>query len=194
MAARGQFAGDISDNTPAAKPPESAPIKFQVLQSRKINLGNRSLIINRVVPPILPDPPPPIPPATAEQIAAAEAAAALQPPAKKYETRFLFVTVYDRKVTEITWYADDRECRIFSNIDFNFLPAIGDIETADTIYSWSSETKRRSRSKNSTDTAWSREGQSEFGKRSRCRRASAKHARNTSWPRTRHTRRRARRI
>ncbi len=119
--------------SPAELNSATPPIKFQVLQSRKIDLGNRFLIFNRVVPPILPEPPAP-PPPTAEQIAAVESAAVLRPPVKKRETMFLFATVYDRKVTEIRWFGGDYEHRVFSNIDLNLFAGACDIETADTTY------------------------------------------------------------
>ena len=116
---------------------EQAPTSFRVLKSHSINLGNRSLIINRVVPPVLPEPPTkPVPP-TAEQIAAAEAAdaaEALRHPPKKYEVLFLFTTVYDRKVTEIRGFGGKGEFRLFSNIDFNYLAGMGSFETQDTAY------------------------------------------------------------
>lgn len=116
---------------------EPAPIRFQVLKQRSFNLGDRALIINRVVPPILPalppEPPPP-PPPTAEEIAVAKAAWERSGPHKKYEMLFLSTTVYDRKVTELRWFQNQRECRVFSNIDFNFLCGAGEFETEDTVY------------------------------------------------------------
>ena len=121
--------------TDNAMNPERPAIKFQVLQSRKIDLGNHSLIINRVVPPVLPELPPAPAPRSAEQIAAARAAAALRRPAKKRVNLFLSATVYDRKVTEIRWSGGSHEHRVFSNIDFNLFGGACDLETADTIYS-----------------------------------------------------------
>lgn len=120
-----------------ASPPESPPIKFQVLERRKIVLGNRSLIFNRVAPPVLPEPPPKPAPPTAEQIAtaeAADAAEALRHPPKKCEVLFLFTTVYDHKVTEIRGFGGKGEFRLFSNIDFNYLTVIGSFETQNTSY------------------------------------------------------------
>lgn len=113
---------------------ERLPINFQVLAQRKINLGNRFIIMNRVVPPVLPEPPPPPPPPTAEELAAMQAAAALWRPLKKYEILFLSATVYDRRVTEIRWFDNQRQYKVFSNIDFNFLAGVNWFETEDTEY------------------------------------------------------------
>ena len=134
-----QTAGGGQENPPVSAQEgvvgEKVPvINFQVLEQRKINLGNRSLFLNRVVPPVLPElPPPPVPgpPPTAEQIAEWEAR---QPPQKKQGFLFLSTTVYDRKVTEIRRFENQREYQMFSNIDFNYLAGLGWFETADTEY------------------------------------------------------------
>lgn len=113
---------------------EKPAIKFQVLEQKRINLGTRSIFLNRVVPPVLPELPPPPPPPTAEQIAAAQAEWERLGPHKKYEILFLSATVYDRKVTEVRWFGRKGESKIFSNIDFNYLRGAGEFETEDTVY------------------------------------------------------------
>lgn len=133
--ARAQLAGDIPANTTAAKPAEPAPVQFEIIESRKIDLGNRSAIYNRVAPPLLPakppSEPPPVPPSlTAEQLLALEQS---QPAPKKNVALFFSATVYDREITQLTW-ADERGFhRAFSNLDFNYFgrPMF---ETADTSY------------------------------------------------------------
>lgn len=123
------------DAKPEAVPQEAErpALNLQVLDQKKINLGNRSIIMNRVVPPVLPQPPPPPPQPTAEQVAAAKAAWDREPH-KKFEILFLSATVYDHNVTEIRWYGGKREFRVFSNIDFNYLRGAGEFETEDTVY------------------------------------------------------------
>jgi hypothetical protein len=117
---------------PAESKPEAPPIKFQVLQSKRVDLGDRSLILNRVVPQVLPPAPPP-----ATAVVVTEAGPALEEertPQKKQEVLFLSATVYDRQVTEVRSFAGQREIRIFSNIDFNLLAGVGGFETEDTVY------------------------------------------------------------
>ncbi len=53
---------------------------------------------------------------------------------KKSQMLFLFVTVFDRGVTVLHWCAGGREFRALSNIDFNYLTTLGQIETEDTVY------------------------------------------------------------
>ena len=113
-----------------ASPSEPPPIQFQVVQRLEIDLGNRSLILNRVAPPALP----PKPAAPTPQAIAADALEAAHP-AKKTAMLFLSATVYDRKVTEISFFGAPGKAGIFSNIDYNLLDGFGTFETGDTIYS-----------------------------------------------------------
>lgn len=121
------------DDTATSKP-DNPQITLQVIESRRINLGNRSLILNHIVPPILPQRPPPPPPPSPEEIAAAEAAAPPEPPPKRHEVLFLAATVYDHKLTEIHWSGSKGNYTAFSNIDFNLLAGLSGFETDDTEY------------------------------------------------------------
>ena len=113
---------------------ERPSINFQVLRQWQVGAGGRTIILNRVTPPVLPPAPPvPVPP-TAEEMAAADDFEARHP-AKNHAVLFLSATVYDRKVTEIRWLGAQGECRIFSNIDFNLLSGMGGFETDETAYS-----------------------------------------------------------
>ena len=112
-----------------APPSEPSPIQFQVVQRREIDLGNRSLILNRVAPPALP----PKPAAPTPQAIVANVDEAVQP-AKKTTVLFLSATVYDRKVTQISFFGAPGKGAIFSNIDFNLLEGMGNFETNDTVY------------------------------------------------------------
>jgi hypothetical protein len=119
-------------STAASSPP---PINFQVLQTTKINLGNRSAIFNLVAPPALPPAPPPDPtptPLTPEQIMALEQQ---QPPPKKNVAIFCSATVYDRQVSQLCWSDESGSHCAFSNVDLNyFCNGSGGFETADTTY------------------------------------------------------------
>ena len=119
--------------TPAESKPETPPIKFQVLQSKRIDLGDRSLFLNRVVPPVLP-PMPAAPAAVASAEAAEIAVEEERTPQKEQEVLFLSATVYDRQVTEVRCFAGQREIKIFTNIDFNLLAGQGGFETNDAVY------------------------------------------------------------
>jgi hypothetical protein len=119
--------------TPAESKPEAPPIKFRVLQSKRVDLGDRSLILNRVVPQVLPHSPVNAVPAVKSE-AAETATEDERTPQKKQEVLFLSATVYDRQVTEVRWWAGQREIKIFTNIDFNLVAGIGGFETDDTVY------------------------------------------------------------
>lgn len=115
----------------AAAPPAG---RFQVFETRKIDLGDRSLHLNRVAPPDLPATPA-IPAAPSpEAVAAAKAAEALQVAGKKHETLFLSATIFDRRVTQIRWWGETGERRVFSNIDFNFLRGVGEVDAPEAVY------------------------------------------------------------
>jgi hypothetical protein len=116
--------------------PVPAPINFQVLQTIKIDLGNRSVIYNLVAPPLLPttpapDPIPPAPPPTADQISALQQQ--MQPP-KQNVILFFLATVYDRQVTQLRWSDENGEHVAYSNLDLNFYSGRATLETADTSY------------------------------------------------------------
>lgn len=136
VAAASGFAQEII--APATADVETPqPINFQVLRTKEIKLENRSIILNRVVAPVLPAPPPPPPPPTAEEIAVAKVAAteaALNYQAKKHELLFFSATVYDGRVTEVSWFDNQHEYKVFSSINFNHLAGLGWFETADTEY------------------------------------------------------------
>ena len=109
------------------------PISFQVLRQWRVNAGDHTVILKRVVPPELPPAPPPPKTPTTEELAAAEAFEARQP-MKKSVVLFLSATVYDRQVTDVRWFNALGEHRIYSNIDFNLVAGMGRFETPDTSY------------------------------------------------------------
>lgn len=111
-----------------AKTDAPPPINFHILQTQRVNLGDRSLIMNRVAPPVLP----PLPPAKAPPIPTAEDLRAQE--TKKSLVLFLSVTVYDREVSELRWTDEGGTHRAFSNIDFNWLAGMGGFETAEANY------------------------------------------------------------
>ena len=125
----------IAEGEPAVVEPKQSRIRFQTIESRRVKTGGRSVVMNRVAPPILPEAPKPPSAQTAEEIAAAEAAEVQQAPQKRHEVLFLSATVYDRKVTELRWSVDGKQRSAFSNVDFNYFTGISQIETADANFS-----------------------------------------------------------
>jgi len=118
--------------------PEQAPkLQFRVLQTRRISLGNRSVIFNRVAPPVLPKKPlvsaPLVATPTAGELKALEEMQAKQVQ-KKQEALFISATVFNNAVTELYWTYDGRQCHAFSNINFNYFGGVTEFEANDTVY------------------------------------------------------------
>lgn len=121
------------DPTDANKP-ERPPVQFRFLRSWKVDLGNRSLFLNRVVPPILPPVPAPVPREPEPGLPLGQRQSLEKREAKKSVALFLSATVYDRQVSELTWSDEHGSHRVFSNIDFNYLGGMGGFETPDASY------------------------------------------------------------
>lgn len=108
----------------------------EVLETLRHDLGARSILYQRVAPPPSTEtpavpastPPAELSPEIQEMIQRREG--------KRQATLFLSATVYDHQVTEIRWFDADphRTFRAFSNIDFNHLAGLMELETADTVY------------------------------------------------------------
>lgn len=131
----GAFGGATQkDGTQPAQ--ESSAINFRVLKQWQLDLGNRSIFYNRVVPPVLPTPSPTVPEAPPPPLSPEVLARLRERAAKKYIPTFFFATVYDHQLSELWWYDKAGQHRIFSNVDFNYFTGIAEIETADAIYSY----------------------------------------------------------
>lgn len=119
------------NSAPAEHTP--ADIPFRVLGQTQITRGDHKIIMNRVAPPVLPQRPAvavqqvPLPSPEAVQ-------SALRREKKRAEVLFLSATVYDHEVTQLRWFGEAGECRAFSNIDFNLLSGVNQIETDDAVY------------------------------------------------------------
>ncbi len=118
----------LPDDEPKVAEQKRPAIRFQTIESRTVHLGDHSVLMNRVISPVLPEPPVRI---KAEVIEGVEEEVQ---PQKRHQVLFLSTTVYDRKVTEIRWSEGARTFAVFSNIDFNYFTGIGSFETADTQY------------------------------------------------------------
>lgn len=122
------------DPTATATDPKIPAINFTALKSWKFDLGDRSLFLHRVAPPILPQQSA-VPPQAPQPLSKEDARIALRREAKKSEILFLSATVHAHRVTEVRWMNGGHEFSAVSNIDFNLLGGSVNFETADTVYS-----------------------------------------------------------
>ncbi len=115
------------DSTPAVV---GAPVT--VVKSWRADFGDRSIYLNRVVPPALQEAPAVVPDTTGPSAPTVVAPGLV--PSKKTEILFLSATVYNHRITEFRWTADGLGFRAYSNVDFNLLAGVPTFESADTIY------------------------------------------------------------
>jgi len=120
-------AQDAPDASKAVLP----SIQFQVLKGWKTDLGDHSIYLNRVAPPILKAPPVQVQQVN-PQISEA-AAAKIVGSQKRFEILFFSATVYDHKFSEIRWEDNQRQWKAMSNTDFNLLCG-ATFETKDAVY------------------------------------------------------------
>lgn len=118
--------GGVADGTPAPPAPPRPLPEVRVLNSSVRHEGGRTITMNRVAPPELPEPPPPkpLPELTDEEMEALLA----QAQENARETRFALVsaTVYDHEKTLLRWWIpgdrernlEPREFQGWSNVDF----------------------------------------------------------------------------
>ena len=112
---------------------EPAP-NFQVLKRTEIKRGDHSIIFQQVVPPQATAPAAPVPPVKAPDLSPQELEAQRRREAKQQRVLFFSATVFDHKLTELSWTEESGTYRAFSNIDFQVFSGMGEIETADAIY------------------------------------------------------------
>ena len=107
---------------------------LRVLQRTEIKRGDHSIIFQRVAPPPSAAPSTPTPVPVAKTLSAQELEAQQRREAKQHAVLFFSATVLDNRVTELRWSEEGKEYRAFSNIDFRYFSGMGEIETANTIY------------------------------------------------------------
>ena len=108
-------------------------LKLQVLEGVEVKFPGRSIIYQRVIPPAAAAARVPVAVPVEKPLALAESVAAEARAQKKSAVLMLSATVYDRQVTELRWRSGDRDYRAWSNVDFNYLAGLGEIETADCV-------------------------------------------------------------
>ena len=105
-----------------------------MLERVEVKFPDRSIFYQRVAPPTAPAARVPVTVPAAQPLSLAESTAAEARAAKKSGVLMLSATVYDRQVTELRWQVGQRQYRAWSNLDFNYLAGLGEIETADCVY------------------------------------------------------------
>jgi len=112
-------------------------VAFTVLDRKEITLGERKLIMTRVVPPVLVN--------QADQVAvpgnslSAISLTGVESGPQNREQKdhravIISATVYDRQWTELRWHHQGEAFVAYSNIDFNFLRSVTHFETATASY------------------------------------------------------------
>ncbi len=118
----------------------AAEVTYSEVSRKEVRLGDHTVTLIRVRPPVLPKavpaPAAPSRPLTAEEKAREERLAQ-----KGYATLSLSVTVYlggKTPVTELRWRDEGggTEYLAYSNIDFRHLTQLSTLETETTVYSW----------------------------------------------------------
>lgn len=111
-------------------------LELRALDSQEIDLGNRLIIFNRVETPALKRWPEPVVQKAHEGAAPTdEEIEHYRKLAEKVQvTLILSTTVYDRQVTNVSWWRPEGEYVFWSSIDFNFLRNLFDFETPEVRY------------------------------------------------------------
>ncbi len=114
----------------------AAPPAFQpkVLEAVQVKYPDHTVFYQRIEPPApqprtAAAPVQKVKPATREETAAAE-----RREKKTAKVLMLSATVYDHRLTELSWRFDGQEIRAWSNADFNLFTGHSEFETEDTIY------------------------------------------------------------
>ena len=111
---------------------------FPVVEKKEISTGQKKLTFNRVETPLF------NPPVSQSQVtellqpkkqpSKAEIEQILASSNKEQGTLMLSATVYDRKLTRLQWQHEGQQYIAWSNIDFNYLRGLNEIETKKTNY------------------------------------------------------------
>ena len=129
------FAQEQKEAGNLEQPPlEQPPGSFQVLKRVEIKRGDHSIIFQHVAPPQATAPSAPVPPPKAPDPSPQQLEAQRRREAKQQRVLFFSATVFDHKLTELSWTEESGTYRAFSNIDFQYFSGMGEIETADAIY------------------------------------------------------------
>ena len=128
--ANAQTAAERSPEQTSAEKPERS---FQVLEQTVVKRGDHSVTFQRVAPPPAAPSTPTLVPAP-RVLSPDERAAQERREAKLHAVLFFSATVLDHRITELRWSDEGKDYRAFSSIDFRYFSGMGEIETAEAIY------------------------------------------------------------
>lgn len=114
------------------------PPPLRVLDSLEVNLGPRSIIYNRVETPVLKAQPAPAQETAAPVVEYVSTAEELEE-MRRWEalsqvSLFLNCTVYDGRLSEVSFRQGDFEVVFLSSVNFHYLSHLFDLQTEDTYY------------------------------------------------------------
>ena len=115
----------------------SPVVLYSEISRKEVRMGDHTLTLIRVRPPVLPKAPPPPAPLAAT---AAETPTADRLAEKAFASLNLSIAVYLGKptVTELRWRDESgkKEYKAWSNADFRYLTQLSSLETPTTVYQW----------------------------------------------------------
>jgi len=123
--------GPVADGTPPPEPPPRPMPDVKVLNTVVRHEGGRTITMNRVEPPDLPELPPPVPPPDLSDPKVQEWLAKMRENARETRMAFVSATVYDHERTLLRWWLPGdppKNFEAWSNIDFNHLCGFGSYE------------------------------------------------------------------
>lgn len=116
------------------RPQTAIAAPMRILQSAKYSLGDHAITYNRVVPP--PAVAAPVPPVTQPSAVAASVPQSSNAPVTFKPIRPLVVTatVYNHSVSDLSWSDDSGVYHAYSNIDFNLLLGVMEVDSVECDY------------------------------------------------------------
>ncbi len=100
----------------------AASVHFQILDQRSVSFGKHTITLNRVAPPVFPEP------------VATPAPTPLPQRYANYVFLTFFATVYDSKLTVLQWFYGENSLIAVSNLDFDYTSTLYGFPEGDTFY------------------------------------------------------------
>jgi len=131
------MAQDTAGTAPGVVGHVTVPVPKQPLEGTAIERtsvhaqGGRTITMQMIAPPVLPDAPAPD---LAVSAAAAQAFHASRVEGPPRRTLGLTATIYDHQKTYLEWTFNGEKFAAWSNVDFNYLAQIGDVPTEQNVF------------------------------------------------------------